>query len=299
MGKLKEKPPPKLKVSLEYDSETGVPVNKLSAKLFNGFAKLKASAQVHPNGELSYPLLGIFSKFFSVDYDVEDRNALVRLSADVHQRVRLSYRHDVNAQQGAIVADWRDKKDKFRGLFTYEVPVAALTRVDFSFPTGEVRYVDEPGYGESSGISGFVGGKALKGLVLAEARLNDPSLNLKYTYKDSEATVIPCISLPSKAVTLQFKRQFDAKRKLSFMYDFQSVSWNMVLKNKPHDDLKMKLGYDSEKRLGWGSLWIGKEGFGAKQGPGKFKAQAMIQIPQDSMRDYLLLFKIKKRWDMF
>jgi hypothetical protein len=43
---------------------------------------------------------------------------------------------------------------------------------------------------------------------------------------------------------------------------------------------------------------VGKEDAGAKKAPGKTKLQLMVQVPQDDRQSAVVLFRIKKRWDI-
>lgn len=63
-------------------------------------------------------------------------------------------------------------------------------------------------------------------------------------------------------------------------------------------DYKFKVGYDSEVRLGWASLWVGDENGQAKTAPLKTKIQFMLQVPKDDIKSAALMFRVKKRWDI-
>lgn len=84
-----------VKLSTEFDSEGSVLVNKVSARMLNGLAKLTGSFQRESSGDLRYPLLGLVTKYLSVLYDHEDRNALVTLSADLGRNLQVKYLRDV------------------------------------------------------------------------------------------------------------------------------------------------------------------------------------------------------------
>lgn len=86
---------PAVKVSTEYDSEGSVFVNKVSARVLNGLAKLTGSVQRESSGDLRYPLLGVVTKYLSVLYDHEDRNALVTMNADVGRNLSFKYLRDI------------------------------------------------------------------------------------------------------------------------------------------------------------------------------------------------------------
>ena len=83
------------KLSTEYDSEGSVFVNKLSSRIFNGPEKITGSFQREASGDLRYPLLGVVTKYLSVIYDPEDKNALVTVKADVGQNLQVKYLQDV------------------------------------------------------------------------------------------------------------------------------------------------------------------------------------------------------------
>jgi hypothetical protein len=84
-----------VKLSTEYDSEGAVFVNKLSARMLNGLAKLTGSVQREPGGDFRYPLFGVVTKYLSVLYDHEDKNALVTVSADIGRNLQVKYLRDV------------------------------------------------------------------------------------------------------------------------------------------------------------------------------------------------------------
>lgn len=80
---------PKLRVTSEYDSESSVFFNKISCKLFDNLAKLKLSFQNANNGELLEPHLFLKSKFFSLQYDVEENDALLNTSFEIAPGLRF------------------------------------------------------------------------------------------------------------------------------------------------------------------------------------------------------------------
>lgn len=101
---------PSLRVTTEYDSEEGVFVNKVSCKLAGDLAKLRLSFQSDPQGQwqgggeegdplqqlFAAPLVGFITKRFSVHYDVEARNALLRGDCSLPGgAVQLRASHDV------------------------------------------------------------------------------------------------------------------------------------------------------------------------------------------------------------
>lgn len=83
------------KVSTEYDSEGGVFLNKISTTIFNGLVKLKTSFERGPDGNISYPLLGLVTKYLSVLYDHDDVNALMTLSGDLRRNLSIKYLVDI------------------------------------------------------------------------------------------------------------------------------------------------------------------------------------------------------------
>ena len=97
-------------MTTEYDSEEGVFVNKVSCKLAGDLAKLRLSFQSDPQGQwqgdgeegdplqqlFAAPLVGLITKHFSVFYDVEARNALLRGDCSLPGgAVQLRASHDV------------------------------------------------------------------------------------------------------------------------------------------------------------------------------------------------------------
>nr|AFK35828.1 unknown [Medicago truncatula] len=109
---------------------------------------------------------------------------------------------------------------------------------------------------------------------------------------------LPILSLPSNDLSFAFKRRFGLSDKLSYWYNCDSNYWSAVYKHTYGEDFKLKAGYDSEVRLGWASLWVGDEGGKAKTAPMKMKVQFMLQVPQDDIKSSVLMFRIKKRWDI-
>ncbi|XLU43013.1 hypothetical protein S245_037827 [Arachis hypogaea] len=109
---------------------------------------------------------------------------------------------------------------------------------------------------------------------------------------------IPTLSVPSNALSFAFKRRLTPSDKLSYWYNCDSNYWSAVYKRTYGKDFKFKTGYDSEVRLGWASLWVGDEGGKAKAAPMKMKVQFMLQVPQDDIKSSVLMFRVKKRWDI-
>eukprot|EP01018_Ginkgo_biloba_P002279 Gb_22926 [translate_table: standard] len=286
-----------VKVSSEFDSEGWVVINKISARVLDGLAKIKASFQRDGKGELRYPQLGLVTKYLSVLYDHDDRNALVTASVEVGRRLQFKLLSDVKAQQGEVKILTNLADSRYKAEVSYDVPSTGLPRATLTFPYGELKLEDEVrDEARALSINGFVVGNLMNGLCLAEYK--EENLNLKYKYKDEEMTMAPCISLPSKELSFAFKRQFNPLNKLSYLYNFNSAAWSAVYKHKPNEDFKIKVGYDSEARLGWASAWVGKEEVGAKSAPRKIKFQVMLQVPQDDINYTAVLVRVKKRWDL-
>ena len=42
----------------------------------------------------------------------------------------------------------------------------------------------------------------------------------------------------------------------SYFHNFETLSWSAVYKHKLNEDFKLKLGYDSDVRLYWSSIWV-------------------------------------------
>ncbi|KAL4193812.1 hypothetical protein AMTRI_Chr06g201220 [Amborella trichopoda] len=291
-------PVPPTKLSIEFDSENKVFVNKISTKLFDGFAKLKYSFQRNKNGDIQYPQLGFVTKYLSVLYDHDERNAVISGCLDVGPRVQIKGVHDVSAQQGEarLIATLADPSYKLE--LVSSVPSTGPPRASLKFPYGEVQ-VEEKEVDEDKrvlSLGGILKGNVLNGVCSALHK--DGNWNLIYAYKDDELTFIPSVALPSNVFSFAFKRRFSPVDKLSYLYNFYSNDWSAVYKHNFGDDLKLKVGYDSEVRLGWASFWVGKENAGAKKAPNKCKLQLMLQVPQDNPKAIEFLFRLKKRWDI-
>ncbi|KAJ8433883.1 hypothetical protein Cgig2_021266 [Carnegiea gigantea] len=232
--------------------------------------KLKAAHDVK-NGkknETYRPQLGLWTRNFSVHYDLKEQNALVRGSLPLGSRLQLGAACDVKAQQGELtmVANLSDPGYKIE--LASAVPsiglmvITSLTLVELQpkatlkFPYGEVSLEEKEDEEEKRllSVSGIVKGSVLNGVCTALYK--DETLNLRYCYKDEEMSFIPSISLPSNAVSFAFKRRFGPSDKLSYWYNFDTNYWSTVYKHTVGKDYKFKAGYDSEVRLGWASLWV-------------------------------------------
>ncbi|KAI0515731.1 hypothetical protein KFK09_008398 [Dendrobium nobile] len=263
---------PPLRFTTEFDSEGPLFLHKVSCKFFDSLAKLKFSFQNNTKGEIFCPQLGFITKNLSVLYDFESRNALLRGSLDLGQNLQLRTTYDVQ-------------------------PRAAL-----QFPYGEIALeqrenVEEKIEGKKVlSVDGILKSPMLNGIGTVVYNGND--LTLRYIYKDTKLSFIPCINLPSNKVSFAFKRRFSPSDKFSYWYHFDSSAWSAVYKHTIGKDLKIKAGYDSDVRLGWASLWVGPEDGKTKDAPRKLKAQMMLQVPQDGIKSSALMFRVKKRWDL-
>ncbi|XP_073004435.1 outer envelope pore protein 37, chloroplastic isoform X2 [Typha latifolia] len=288
---------PPVRLTSEFDSEASVFFHKVSCKLFDGLAKLKLSFQNDVNGALAFPELGFLTRNFSVLYDVENRNALLKGSVDLANFLQVRASHNVKDQQGelSMIAKLGDPSYKLE-LSSF-VPSVGLPRATFHFPLGEVS-VEEQRSEEAEkvlSINGIVKSHFLNGVCTAVYREND--LNLRYCYKDDELSFIPSISLPSNAASFGFKRRFSPSDKMSYWYHFDSNNWNAVYKHTVGKDIKLKAGYDSAVQLGWASIWVGDQDGKAKTSPMKTKVQLMLQVARDDIRNPFFMFRMKKRWD--
>uniref|UniRef100_J3LEM6 Outer envelope pore protein 37, chloroplastic n=1 Tax=Oryza brachyantha TaxID=4533 RepID=J3LEM6_ORYBR len=267
---------------------------------------LRLSFQSDPQGQgegdprqlFASPVVGLIGKNFAVLYDVEARNALLRGEASLPGgAVQLRGSHDVKEKQGEVAVITRLGDPSYKLELSSLVPYNGLPRATFHFPIGqvsveEIRNEDE----KNLSLSGIAKSDFLDGILTAQYYEND--LNLRYCYKDDELTLIPSVSLPSNAVSLDFKRRFSPSDKLSYRYNFYTDYWNAVYKHTVGKNFKVKTGYDSEVRVGWASLWVGQEDGKAKTAPMKTKLQLMLQVPQDNFRNPTFLFRVKKRWDL-
>jgi hypothetical protein len=103
-------------------------------------------------------------------------------------------------------------------------------------------------------VNGIAKSDFLDGVLTAQYDKNN--LNLRYCYKDSELTLVPSVSLPSNAVSIDFKTRFGPSDKLSYHYNFDTDAWNAVYKHTVGKNFKVKAGYDSEVQVVWTSLWV-------------------------------------------
>lgn len=84
---------PKLRVTSEYDSDTSVFLHKVSCKLLDNLGKLKLSFYNNSKGEVTEPQISFNSKFFSLQYDVEESDALLKTSFDIMPGIQFRAAH--------------------------------------------------------------------------------------------------------------------------------------------------------------------------------------------------------------
>ncbi|KAL1533181.1 Outer envelope pore protein 37, chloroplastic [Salvia divinorum] len=302
-GGLFELGRPKLRLTSEYDSDTSIFFQKVSCKLLDNLAKLKLSFYNNGKGEVSEPQISFISKFFSLQYDVEERDAVLKTSLEIAPGVQLRAAHQVKARQGevSVVADLATPAYKLE--LASAVPSVGMPKATFRFPLGEVSVEEkeveeeeEEEHKRTLSVNGIFKSNVLNGLCTA--RYEEENWDLRYAFKDQQLTFAPSISLPSNALSCAFKRRFTPSDKLSYWYHFDSNNWSVVYKHTVGKDYKLKAGYDSEVRLGWASLWVGDEDGKAKTAPSKMKVQFMLQVPQDDIKSSALMFRVKKRWDI-
>ncbi|KAJ7980615.1 Outer envelope pore protein 37, chloroplastic [Quillaja saponaria] len=289
---------PAFRITTEFDSDSSIFFHKISCKFLDSLAKLKLSFHNNNKGDISEPQLSVVSKHLSINYDLDDQNALLKSSFDLGPRLHLEASHDVKAQQGevAVVAHIADPGYKFE--LSSAVPSVGLPKATFKFPLGEVSLEEkeEEEVNRILSINGILRSQLLNGICTAQYK--DEDLKLRYSFKDEEMSFIPSIIVPSNALSFAFKRQLGPSDKLSYWYNLDSNYWSAVYKHTYGKDFKFKAGYDSEVRLGWASLWVGDEGGKAKTAPMKMKVQFMLQVPQDDIKSSVLMFRVKKRWDL-
>ncbi|XP_076919226.1 outer envelope pore protein 37, chloroplastic-like [Bidens hawaiensis] len=294
---------PSLRVTTEFDSDTGLFFHKVSCKLFDSLAKLKVSFQNNSKGHVSEPQISFISKRISCHYDLQEHNALLNASFDVAPGLHLTAAHDVKAQVGQV-SMLADLAPSCKLELTSLLPSVGLPKATVRFPFGEVSVLEENENEEEEevaapsklSVSGILKGEALNGIC--SAQYADDTLNLRYAFKDEQTTFIPTISLPSNALAFSFKRRFSPSDKLSYLYNFDTNYWSAVYKHTVGKEYKVKAGYDSEVQLGWASIWVGDEEGKAKTAPMKTKVQLMLQVPKDDIRSSALMFRVKKRWDI-
>ncbi|KFK37218.1 hypothetical protein AALP_AA4G229100 [Arabis alpina] len=294
---------PKLRVTSEFDSDSLLFFNKVSCKLFDNLAKLKLSFQNNSQREVSQPQLSLTSKHLSVQYDLEEKNTFVKSSVDIGPRLQLRALHNVKAQQGEIAMEANLPEPGYSLELASPVPIG-YPRATLKFPLGEISVQEKDEAEEEEvekknrvlSVNGILKRKIMSGVC--SALYTDEELRLKYAYKDDALSFIPSISLPSNAASLAFKRRFSPSDKLSYWYNFDSNMWSAVYKRTYGKDYKFKAGYDSDVRLGWASLWVGDEAGKVKTTPMKMKVQFMLQVPQDDIKTSVLMFRVKKRWDI-
>ncbi|CAA6663892.1 unnamed protein product [Spirodela intermedia] len=296
-------PRPTVRVTSEYDSDSQVFFHRVSCRLVDSLAKLRISFMNNRDGEISCPMLRLdLGKRLSLDYDVEAKNALLR---DLSMLARTCNFRLIE-KRGEVTMTTTLVQPSYKLALASAAPFVGLPRARFEFPLGEVSVEEREDDQARTALSmnGILKGEILSGVCTAQyedtnlkERYSDKNLKLRYCFKDEQMTFIPEISLPYNAVSMTFKRQFSPSDKLSYCYHFHSNDFNAVYKRTIGENVKLKVGYDSEVRLGWASLWVGDEDGKTKVAPMKMKVQLMVQAPQDDFLNPLFMFRVKKRWD--
>ncbi|KAK3434002.1 hypothetical protein EUGRSUZ_D01533 [Eucalyptus grandis] len=167
------------------------------------------------------------------------------------------------------------------------VHTVGLPRATVKFPPGEVSLEEreEEEVKRTLSINGILKSQIWNGAC--SAQYAGEELKLRYSFKDKERLFIPTISLPSNALSVALKRRFSPSSKLSYWYNFDTEYWSAF-----------KAGYESEVRQGWASLRVGDEESKVKTAPMKMKFHFMLQVPQGDINLSVLMFRVKKRWDI-
>lgn len=92
-----------LRVTSEFDSESSLCLNKISTKLMDNLVKFKLSFRNDSRGQVNDPHLTFTSKHLSLDYDVEERNALVKAKFQLSPSLHLTATRDIKVQTIYII----------------------------------------------------------------------------------------------------------------------------------------------------------------------------------------------------
>ncbi|XP_020680149.1 outer envelope pore protein 37, chloroplastic isoform X1 [Dendrobium catenatum] len=239
------------------------------------------------------------TKYSSVSFNCKNKKSILT-SLYFGSVFQFNYQYH-KEQLGAVAVIASLPNPSVKLELSSSVPSNGLPRAALQFPYGEIALeqrenVEEKIEGKKIlSVDGILKSPMLNGIGTVVYNGND--LNLRYIYKDTKLSFIPCINLPSNKVSFAFKRRFSPSDKFSYWYHFDSSAWSAVYKHTIGKDLKIKAGYDSDVRLGWASLWVGPEDGKTKDAPRKLKAQMMLQVPQDGIKSSALMFRVKKRWD--
>ena len=194
---------PGIRVSSEFDSDCKSALQKVSCKVWEGAAKLKLSFHSDSSAVVSQPRLGlVFKNLGSLDFDLQDRNALLNASLPVGPHVQLSLSHDVKAQAGQVSVSAASQSNTYSLRLSSLVPLLALPSALFQCPIADLD-VDPDAASALLSVRG-----------LCSAQYSDQSLRLRFAFKDNELSLIPSLSLPSNAFSLAFKRRFSPSHKL-------------------------------------------------------------------------------------
>ncbi|KAG8369355.1 hypothetical protein BUALT_Bualt14G0002700 [Buddleja alternifolia] len=191
---------PKVRVTSEYDSDSSVFLHKVSCKLLENIAaaKLKLSFLNNSKGEVTEPQISFTSKFFSLHYDVEESDALLKASYEIVPGLQFRAVHQVKARQGevAMVADVAGPAYKFE--LSSAVPYIGMPRATLKFPLGEVSLEEKEEEEEEQqkrtlSVNAIVKSHILNGVCTAQ--YNQENLDLRYAFKvgdeDGKAKTAP------------------------------------------------------------------------------------------------------------
>ncbi|GFP87145.1 outer envelope pore protein 37 chloroplastic [Phtheirospermum japonicum] len=208
---------PKMRVTSEYDSEGSVFFNKISCKLLDNLMKLKLNFRNNSKGEVSEPQVFLTSKFFSLQYDVVESDALLKASFEIIPGLQFRAAHEVKARQGEVALVKDLAGPAYQLELSSAVPSIGVPRATLKFPLGEVSLEEKEEEVEEEpkralSVNGIIKSHMLNGVCTAQ--FSEENLALRYAYKDEQMTFIPSISLPSNAVAFAFKRRFSPSDKL-------------------------------------------------------------------------------------
>ncbi|KAF2613413.1 hypothetical protein F2Q70_00008803, partial [Brassica cretica] len=188
---------PKLRVTSEFDSDTLLFFNKVSCKIFDNLAKLKLSFHNNTQREVSQPQVSFTSKYVSVLYDVEEKNAFVKSTVDVSPRLQLRALHNVKAQQGEVAMEANLAEPGYSLELSSPVPIGYAStisspRATLKFPLGEVSVQEKEVEEEEKSkrivsVNGVLKRQAMNGVC--SALYTDEELRLRYAYKSGEMAV--------------------------------------------------------------------------------------------------------------
>ncbi|XWS67342.1 hypothetical protein CRYUN_Cryun05aG0278700 [Craigia yunnanensis] len=258
-------PPPSAKrpwvrVTSEFDSESLIFLHKVSCKVFDNLAKLKLSFNNNTKREISHSHLAFTSKHLSLHYDAADHDALIKTSFHWALCLHFKASHFLKAQQS--------EGAMVANLAHLDMPLSS----HLLFPM--LVCLEQPlnfllvkfQLKRTFSINGILKGQVLNGVCAANYK--DEELKIRYSYKDEALSFYPKHFTAFKCFNVCFQETFNPSDKL------RGSCW---------------LGFS----MGWKGRWQGKSA------PMKMKVQCMLQIPQDDIKSSALMFRVKKRWDIW